>query len=360
MATPANSADEGARPTLAQVAARAGVSASTASLAFSGAGPVAEETKQRVLAAARELDYGGPDPRARSLRTGRSGIIAVVMEDRIRDAFRDPMVVTMLDGIADEIGAAGYSLLLLTDSLERQQGGLRDAPMDAALLLGCSTDLDPAVAVLSRRQVPLIGVEAQAREGMHLVDVENRAGMRAGAQHLHDLGHRRVGILTLPMDRPHTRGALTADWETSSVAYTGRERLAGVRDVFPDAPAVVAAGSLPEEGALAARALLDAHPDLTAIVGQSDLIALGAIQAAEERGMRVPGDLSVLGFDGARIDGITERRLTTIVQPSQEKGRTAARMALAALAGEPVEDVVFAVELRLGDTTAPPAPAART
>ena len=357
MVTPANSAETGIRPTLAQVAALAGVSASTASLAFSGAGPIAEQTKQRVLAAALELDYGGPDPRARSLRTGRSGIIAVVMEDRIRDAFRDPMVVTMLDGIADEIGAAGYSLLLLTDSVERQQGGLRDSPMDAALLLGCSTDLDPAVAVLSSRQVPLVGVEAQARVGLHLVDVENRAGSRQGAQHLHDLGHRRVGILTLPMDRPHTRGALTPEWEQASVAYTGLERLAGVRDVFPDAPAVVAAGSLPEDGALAAHTLLDAHPDLTAIVGQSDLIALGAIQAAEERGLSVPADLSVLGFDGASIDGLTGRLLTTIVQPSVEKGRAAARMALAALlaaADAPLQTVVFPVELRLGDTTAPP------
>ena len=99
MATPANPSGDGARATLAQVAARAGVSPSTASLAFSGAGPVADETRERVLAAARELDYGGPDPRARSLRTGRSGIIAVVMEDRIRVAFRDPMVVTLLDGI---------------------------------------------------------------------------------------------------------------------------------------------------------------------------------------------------------------------------------------------------------------------
>ncbi|MFP5290877.1 MAG: LacI family DNA-binding transcriptional regulator, partial [Actinomycetes bacterium] len=225
MATPANPPGDGTRATLAQVAARAGVSASTASLAFSGAGPVADETRERVLAAARELDYGGPDPRARSLRTGRSGIIAVVMEDRIRVAFRDPMVVTLLDGIADEIGNAGYSLLLLTDSLERAEGGLRDAPMDAALLLGCSTDLDPAVRVLSQRQVPLIGVEAEPRQGLPMVDIDNRAGMRRLAEHLAELGHERVAVITLPMDRDHTRGPLTQVWQDSSVAYTGLERL---------------------------------------------------------------------------------------------------------------------------------------
>ena len=354
MATSANPPGDGTRATLAQVAARAGVSASTASLAFSGAGPVADETRERVLAAARELDYGGPDPRARSLRTGRSGIIAVVMEDRIRVAFRDPMVVTLLDGIADEIGNAGYSLLLLTDSLERAEGGLRDAPMDAALLLGCSTDLDPAVRVLSQRQVPLIGVEAEPRQGLPMVDIDNRAGMRRLAEHLAELGHERVAVITLPMDRDHTRGPLTQVWQDSSVAYTGLERLSGVRDVFPNAPAEVAAGSLIEEGLIAARALLDAEPGLTAIVGQSDLLALGAIQAVEERGLRVPEDISVAGFDGARIDGLSRHRLTTVVQPSVEKGRAAARLALAALAGEPVENVAFTTELRIGDTTAPP------
>ncbi len=345
---------EPSRPTLAAVAARAGVSQSTASLAFSGAGPVAEETRDRVLAAARELDYGGPDPRARSLRTGRSGIIAVVMEDRILDAFRDPMAVAMLDGIADEIGQAGYSLLLLTDSDDRPVGGLRDAPMDAALLLGCSTDLEPSVRVLSQRQVPLIGVEAAPREGMHRVDLDNRSGMRRGAEYLRELGHERVGVVMLPIDRARSRGALTPERLAASEAETARERLAGARDVFPDAPAEVGGGSLIDEGHRATAALLDAHPELTAIIAQSDLLGLGAIQAAEERGLVVPEDLSVLAFDGARIDGLSIHRLTTLVQPIVEKGRAAARMALAALAGEPVSDASFESELRIGTTTAPP------
>lgn len=92
------------RPTLAAVAARAGVSVSTASLVFSGSGPVAATTRERVLAAAAELEYGGPDPTARSLRRGRSGVIAVVTEDRLTDAFRDPMNLAFLDGVAQAFG----------------------------------------------------------------------------------------------------------------------------------------------------------------------------------------------------------------------------------------------------------------
>ncbi|BDZ54640.1 hypothetical protein GCM10025870_17130 [Agromyces marinus] len=104
------------RVTLADVAAHAGVSASTASLAFSGSGPVADATKERVLAAASALGYAGPDPRARSLRRGRSGIVGVVLEERVRAAFLDPVKIRMLDGLADGIAPLGAGLLLFTDS----------------------------------------------------------------------------------------------------------------------------------------------------------------------------------------------------------------------------------------------------
>ena len=104
-----------ARPTLAAVARLAGVSASTASLAFSGGGPVSVETKRRVLDAAEQLGYAGPDPRARSLRRGRSGIVGTVIEDSLSGAFRDPVNIAMLDGLSDVVGAAGASLLLLPE-----------------------------------------------------------------------------------------------------------------------------------------------------------------------------------------------------------------------------------------------------
>src|SRR6478735_9803739 len=135
MSEPAN-----ARPTLAAVAARAGVSASTASLVFSGRGPVAEATRVRVLGAAAELDYAGPDPTARSLRRGSTGVIGVVTEDRLGEAFRDPINLALLDGLGEELADEGFGLLVLPWSGD---GGvdLSAAPMDAAILLGCSADL---------------------------------------------------------------------------------------------------------------------------------------------------------------------------------------------------------------------------
>ncbi len=350
---PVKASTQPQRPNLAAVAALAGVSASTASLAFSSAGPVSDATRAKVLAAAAALDYAGPDPRAQSLRRGRSGIVGVVIEDRLSEAFRDPMNIAMLDGIVEVTGAAGLALLLITDT-----GGAVDiavAPMDAVVVIGCSTRLDQSVATLRRRGIPIIAVEAAPMTGVVPIDLDNREATRLGAQHLDELGHRQVAIVSLPLGPDPLepglgRGRLTAEWEASSSAFTATQRLLGARDVYPDAKGFVAAGSLVEEGEVAGRELLSRPDRPTAIIAQSDLLAVGVVRAAEALGLLVPQDVSVLGFDGARIDGY---ELTTLVQPAVDKGRAAGRAILAGLAGEPDLPASFTSVLRIGNTTGP-------
>lgn len=346
----ATGSDSPARPNLAAVAALAGVSASTASLAFSGAGPVSEATRAKVLAAAEQLNYGGPDPRARSLRRGRSGIVGVVMEDRLREAFRDPMNIAMLDGLADELGSAGLSLLLLT---EPGGGGaeLSLAPMDGVVLVGCSTQLDKAVVVLRQRGIPVVAIEAERMAGVLAIDLDNRDATARAACHLGQLGHEHVALVTLPLDPARERGELTDERLALSTAFTATERIRGARDVFPGAVGVVAAGSLVEEGLIAGRALLGSPHPPTAVIAQSDLLALGVIRAAEERGIRVPGQLSVVGFDGVRIEGAAPYELTTLVQPAVEKGRAAGAAIVELLAGQAPQPRAFTSELRIGNTT---------
>ncbi len=351
MTEPAN-----ARPTLAAVAARAGVSASTASLVFSGAGPVADATRARVLEAAADLDYAGPDPTARSLRRGRTGIVGVITEDRLGEAFRDPINLALLDGLGDELADDGYGVLVLPWTPEAVVD-LAAAPMDAAILLGCGADLARSVELLQRRRIPLVAIEAPPLPGVVPIDLDNAEATRRGAELLHGLGHRRVALVTLPLDTARTRGALDAAREAAGTAFTTAERIRGARAVFPDAGGVSAAGSTVAEGYRAGRTLLEppAGQRPTAIIAQSDLLAVGVIAAAEELGIEVPRELSVLGFDGIRLDGITTHALTTLVQPAVEKGRAAGRAIRAALAGEEAAPVALASELRRGATAAPPA-----
>lgn len=352
MSAPAEAARS--RPTLAAVARAAGVSSSTASLAFSGAGPVSEETREKVLAAARGLGYAGPDPRARSLRRGRSGIVGVVVEERVRDAFRDPIKIALLDGIAQEIAAIEAGILVLSDA-----GGpaarIEDAAMDAVVLIGCSPRLDDSVAALRQRGIPIVAIEAAPGPGLHAISQDNRSATRRGAEHLRDLGHTRVAVVALPLDRDRTSGPLTPDLIARANANTALERLSGARDVFPELTGYVTRGSYVEEGTLAARALLaDPATRPTAVIAQSDLLAAGVIRGAEELGISVPSQLSVVGFDGVRVDGLWPYDLTTLVQPAFEKGAATGRAILELLEGREPEPVHFRSSFHLGNTTAPP------
>jgi DNA-binding LacI/PurR family transcriptional regulator len=349
----AEASEARSRPNLAAVAALAGVSRSTASLAFSGAGPVSQATRDKVLAAAEQLNYAGPDPRAQSLRRGRSGIIGVVIEDRLRDAFRDPINIAMLDGIADETGSTGAGLLLLTETGD-DRASIASAPMDAVILVGCSTRLEDTVGVLRQRGMPIVAIEAPQMESVLSIGLDNRVGSATAARHLRDLGHERVAVVTLPLEDSRYTGPLGADWEHIATAFTTLERLRGVRDVYGEFEGFVAAGSTISAGRDAGWALLLQIRPPTAIIAQSDLLALGVIRAAKELGMSVPADLSVVGFDGVRSEEAGSHDLTTLVQPAVEKGRAAGRAVLGMLAGESPEPIEFTSTFHRGNTTAAP------
>lgn len=342
------------RPTLADVAAHAGVSASTASLAFSGSGPVSATTRERVLESARQLNYAGPDPRAQSLRRGRSGIVGVVLEERVRAAFLDPVKIQMLDGLSEAIAPLGAGLLLLTDTGDGAVG-VGNAPVDAVVLIGCSPRLEHSVAQLRQRGIPMVAIEGNAGDDIIEISIDNEDATRRGAAHLRELGHRRVALVTLPLDPERLRGPLTAEREAQSTSATASQRIAGARALFPGIGGVTAAASDVEEGRLAGLALLaDPLGRPTAVIAQSDLLAAGVVRAAEELGLHVPGDLSVLGFDGIPVDGLAPYDLTTLVQPSAAKGRAAGEALVQMLAGGQPVGCCFSSAFHRGNTTAPP------
>ncbi|MCT9819435.1 LacI family DNA-binding transcriptional regulator [Microbacterium sp. W1N] len=340
------------RATIADVARAAGVSASTASVVFSGKTPVSDATRARVVAAATTLGYTGPHPLAASLRRGRSGIVGVVFTEHLGRAFQDPVKILMMDGLTAAVGPLGSGLLLVRDTVDTDAAAptLTTSPIDAAVLVGCTARQRAALAPVKARGVPLVVIEGDAGDDVPRIDLDNREAQRLAAEHLRALGHTRVATVTLPVGgRP--RGVLTADQQI--VVDVTRHRLAGVHDVFPGAAAIATAGSSIDEGLIAGRALLAGPDRPTAILAQSDLLAVGVIRAAEEAGLRVPADLSVTGFDGIAVDGLAPYRLTTLVQDAIGKGRAAGDAVAALLAGTPVASVVLPCPFRLGNTTGP-------
>lgn len=342
--------------TLRDVAERAGVSISTASLVFSGRGPVAAPTADRVHAAATELGYAGPDPLASSLRRGRAGSVAVVVEDRLIHAFRDPFALSVLDGLAQELDAMGTSMLLLADHADSPDNALAGHAVDAAVFPLCGRTDSPLVDQLLARGVPIVAAGAPVHAAVARVDVDEHGASAAATRHLVDLGHTRLAHVTMPLATPRPPRRVGADELGDAVFPDARDRALGFLATAPQGSPVVEA-ERPDvaEGKAATLLLLDVEASRrpTGVVAQSDLLAAGAIQAAESLGLRVPEDVSVTGFDAVPLPWL-DRTLTTVEQPGEAKGRLLGDLVRRAVDGEPPTTVPFEVRLRIGDTTAPP------
>ena len=325
---------------------------STASLVYSGKKPVAPATADKVRAAAEALGYHGPDPLASSLRQGRSGVIGAVVPARLIHAFRDPYAVLLCDGLAQSLSDLGSGLLLMPESDDGDRPPGSSFAVDAVVFLLCSSEQHPLVPELAARGIPMIATGSPIDPHVTQLRVDDRGASAALARHLRELGHQRVGHVLMPLGQTGpTRVVSRADVAAATYPVT-RDRAYGALDVLGDLPMVCAETASVEHGREAADVLLDLDPRPTAVIAQSDLLAAGVIQAAEDRGLRVPDDLSVTGYDGVELPWLG-RRLTTIDQHPVEKGRLAGDLVRRILAGEAVTDVTVPVDLRIGDTTAP-------
>jgi DNA-binding LacI/PurR family transcriptional regulator len=355
------------RVTLQTIADKVGVSRMTVSNAFSRPDQLSPAMRKRILDAATELGYVGPDPAARALARGTAGAVGVLLTDSLRYAFTDEIATGFLGAIADELAPTGLALTLLTTPERQDVIPARDVPLDGAFIYSCDLD-SPGTAWLKRRKVPLVLVDQEPDGESPSINIDDRAGARAAAQHLVDLGHRRVGILNFSMTG--TEGLL-ADPRAARTGYVSGLRLLGWLDALEAAgitPAVVQERTYaPNAAEIGARLLLDQDPSPTAILAFSDVIAESVVHVARERGLRVPEDLSVVGFDDSPVSRRMTPQLTTVRQDVDAKGRAAAS-ALAALIGrtaaatagadvpEMPADVLLPVELVVRDSTAPPPP----
>lgn len=344
------------RPTIADVAREAGVSPSTASVVFSGKTPVSDATRTRVLAAAESLGYLGPDPRAASLRRGRSGIVGVVSQGRLGGVFGDPVMRVTMDALADAVAPIGAGLLLLREtSVVSGEPTLLTAPIDAAVLIGCSGLLREHLASVRARGIPVVVIEGDGGEGVPRVALDNREAQRLAAAHVRDLGHRDVVAVTMPVRWGAEPGWLDPREEAAVTVDVTADRLRGFRDVYPDAAAFAAVDSSIDAGLTAGRAIFDgSKPRPTAVVAQTDLLAVGVLRAAEEAAIGVPEELSITGFDGIAVDGLAPFELTTLVQPAWEKGRVAGELIRELIEGGMPRSHDLTSRFRMGNTTAPP------
>lgn len=317
--------ERGASVTLKQVAEAAGVSLATASYSLSNGGSVGQETRERVKAVAERLGYR-PNLHAKAMRTGRSGAVGLVLPD-----LTNPFFPQLAQSVIVSARAAGYEVLLI-DTMGSKAAELQSIDslvrggVDGLIWFPIDDTTPPG---LSLRALPTVVLD-RSLEGLDSVVADFESGGRLAAELLLSAGHRRIGIVAGP-----------------STVLGARQRAQGARQ------AMQATGSLLWEVEAAFSADLDAHVtahlarrDVTALVAASDLVAIGLIKALQRLGVRVPQDVSVVGFDNIPWCDWCSPPLTTIDIPVTEMGAEAVQLLVRRMGApdEPRRRVVFEVQ----------------
>jgi DNA-binding LacI/PurR family transcriptional regulator len=310
-----------ARPTLEEVAVRAGVGRGTVSRVINNSPQVSPEARARVQRAIDELGYV-PNRAARALVTNRTDSIALVVSESEGRFFEEPFFAGLVRGISAELADTELQLLLAiaqsTKDRERLDRHLTPQHVDGALLASLHGH-DPLPEHLERRGVPtVLGGRPVGVDPVSYVDVDNRGGARQAVEYLIAQGRRRIATITGPQDM-----------------VVGVNRLKGYQDALRAAgikrdPKLQANGDFSQHsGEAAMRTLLDRRPDLDAVFVASDLMAVGAMHQLRATNRSIPGDVAVIGFDNSVVARHTNPPLTTVNQPVEQMGRRMVQVLLA-------------------------------
>ncbi len=308
------------RTTALQVAKFAGVSRTTVSFVLNNVPGmrISEETRQRVLDASRQLNYH-PDSNARRMVSGQTFMIGFVLRQSPNQTFADHFLPQVLNGLSQSAAAQGYHTLIEPIPPEDTTGAyvklIRERHVDGIVLSGPRSDDQELIRIKAEGE-PIVLLGQLPGTGIAFVDVDNVGGARLATQHLIDLGHRRIAIIT-----------------NAPIAYTASyDRLCGYRLALESAginydDSLVHYGYFtPESGFQAMESLLASQPLPTAVFVASDTVALGALQAIRKAGLSVPQDLALVGFDDIPLSAFIDPPLTTVRLPAFGLGWGAAEM----------------------------------
>ncbi len=314
-----------ARVTIKEIALKAGVSRTAVSFAFNNPSRISETTLKHILSVAEELGYT-PDPVARSMRSGRTGAIGILVPQPIPDIIRNPFIPGFLEGVGEVCTTASLSLMIVPPLKGSIRRAIVNAAVDGFLTLGLEEFKDTMV-VLRQRGVPFVTVDSDPIEGMPAVNIDDEDGARAVMSNMLEMGHRDIAILAIRSGkhchyheyagtlRLRMKGYLAA-MEEFGLSLDGRR----VR--------LVECMCTEQGGKTGFHNVWKTRQRPTAIVAMADIIAIGAMNAAHEAGVRVPNDVSIVGFDDIPSAALVNPPLTTIAQPRRKKGKLAAEILL--------------------------------
>ncbi|WP_017604600.1 LacI family DNA-binding transcriptional regulator [Nocardiopsis alkaliphila] len=329
------------RPTLEMVAQRAGVGRGTVSRVINGSSQVSPRTREAVHNAISELGYS-PNQAARTLVTRRTDTVALVVSEPRDRLFADPFFADVIRGVSSVLHERDLQLMLTTarGEVEHKRVGdyLSGSHVDGAMLVSLHRD-DPLTVRLADSGVPVVHggrPYSEAVPAPFYVDIDNVEGGRVATRHLLEAGHERVGTITGPQDMNAGVGRLRGYHEAMEEA--GREI---------DEDLVIQGDFSVDGGAEAMAALLDRGSVPDALFVASDMMAIGAIRTLRERGLNVPEDVALVGFDDSPMAQHSSPSLTTVHQPTVQMGREMARLLVDVAIPRTTEAETVMLETRL-------------
>jgi LacI family transcriptional regulator len=334
--TPSDGETERPRATIREIASAAGVSIATVSRVLNGRPDVSQHTRETVMRVVRDQGFT-MNRSARALSGGRTGLIGLTLP-MVAEAY----FALILAGAAEALYEQDMRLVVCPTLHEHERevtllDHLMHGTTDGAVLM-LPEESNEELHALQRAGYAFVVVDPRVTldEGIPAVSAAHASGALAATEHLLSLGHRRIAAITGP-----------TEWMASSERLNGYHAALAAAGVLPD-PALVAASNFRlENGRRAAGRLLDLDDPPTAIFGFNDNIAIGALQAARERGLRVPEDVSVVGFDDLDQAAIVTPALTTVRQPLAEMGRMAVSVLARVLDHQPLEALHIELKTRL-------------
>jgi LacI family transcriptional regulator, galactose operon repressor len=339
------------RATIREIARAAGVSIATVSRVINGRPDVSPQTREVVLRVVREHGFS-TNRNARALSGGRTGLVGVTLP--ILEAAYFAVIVS---GTAEALYEHDMRIVLCPTLHQHERevtllDRLMHGTTDGAVLM-LPEESNAELRALQETGYPFVVVDprVQLDQGIPAVSASNASGARAAVEHLLSLGHRRIGAILGP-----------PDWMATTERLNGHRSALAAAGVLPASDLVVESDFSIESGEAAAASLLDLPERPTAIFGFNDNVAIGALRAAEARGLSVPDDLSVVGFDDSEQSGLVTPALTTVRQPLAEMGRMAVSLLLRLLDHQRVEamSIELATRLIVRESTAAPVSAAAT
>ncbi len=312
------------RTTIADVARAAGVSKAAVSFAFNTPERLNVDTVTRIRAIATSLDYR-PDPVARMLAQRRTWTIGILTPQGLDVIFTNPYFGEFSAGVATAAEAAGMAIQFISPLHGSLARAVDRASVDGIITVGLGAD-HPEVGQIRRSGIPFVVVDSTALPDEPAIEVDDEGGARLAAEHLAGLGHRL--FLVIGIEPPSASTGIESAGVTARRLRGYRAGLATAGLELPDADMVVGPASM-EGGIDAFRRAWAAGARPTAVLAMSDAMAIGAMRAARDLGLRVPGDLSIVGYDDVDVAQFTDPPLTTVHQPIRRKGEEAVRLLLA-------------------------------